>query len=112
MAETRCPDCGAGLRSDGFNRHGWWASACGRRYHKERQEWEPWSSTTCLGRQLASEKADNARLRGLITEYVAAKIDHYVPDARDDFDAVRDKAFRMGRAIKALEAEAAKGAKP
>lgn len=55
LVEYQCPNCGAGRRSDGYNRDGWFWLECERRYHPPTSlYYERWSPVT-----------DRCRLRAL-----------------------------------------------
>jgi len=61
-----CPDCGARLREDGFNRYGWYWLECGRRYNPGRGTFA-YRTNSCRFReaqqQLAEKDKEIERLR-------------------------------------------------
>jgi len=51
ISKLHCPDCGAPMRLDAFNRNGWYYAECDRRYSPKLGEWSPAPVTPCLKRQ-------------------------------------------------------------
>lgn len=49
---SACPDCGAFVTDQSWHREGWYKAECGRRYHRDRDHWEPMAPTGCLHRQI------------------------------------------------------------
>jgi len=59
---SACPDCGAFVTDRSFHRNGWYSAECGRRYHRERDDWEPMAPTGCLSRQLEEVKRETEEM--------------------------------------------------